>query len=189
MEERQAPKDEEAKTEALATQDTPASGANEIPTAELVIAELDKARSDLLYLRAEFENYRKRMQRDQEQSVRFANEKFIRDLLPTVDLLDRALKHAEKLSPDQSSSLKSFVDGIGLTNQQLGQTLERFGVELIGIAGEKFDPQRHEAISKAESAGDNIGMVVEVLHRGCLLHGRLLEPAKVVVAIAPIPKH
>ncbi|MBI1860285.1 MAG: nucleotide exchange factor GrpE [Deltaproteobacteria bacterium] len=140
----------------------------------------ESAKKELLYMRAEFDNYRKRMIRDQEQMVRFANEKLIRELLTIVDLFDRALEHAEKVKGEGTPSVKTFVDGIEMTSRELGQLLIRFGVEFVGSIGDRFDPAKHEAIS--EVLGGEPGKVVAVLNRGCNLNGRLLRPAKVVVS-------
>jgi len=148
-------------------------------------SELRAAQDQVLYLKAEFDNYRKRMIRDQEQAIRFANENLIRDLLSIVDLMDRGIAHGKPLTKKDAVSvgeLTAFLSGMEMTQRELSQLLTRFGVEFIGTVGEKFDPNRHEAISELESTEDKRGTVVNVLQKGCLLHGRLISPAKVVVA-------
>ena len=143
----------------------------------------EAALKELLYLRADFDNYKKRILREQDQMVKFANEKFISDLLPVADLFDRALQHAEALkSRKEDKEAQNFVAGIEITQKELTNLLNRFGVEFIGAPGDKFDPARHEAISQREEKGKESGTVLDVLQRGCLLHGRLLTPARVVVA-------
>jgi molecular chaperone GrpE len=148
--------------------------------------ELAETQKELLYLRAEFDNFRKRILKEQEQSVRFANEKIIREILLTADLLDRAIAHgkqtANKENPD--ADFMTLLSGVEMTQRELTQLLTRFGVEFIGAVGEKFDPNRHEAIAEEIAADNKIGTVLKVLQRGCLLHGRLLLPAKVVVSTA-----
>lgn len=148
------------------------------PSAEDAAAE---AKKELLYLKAEFENYRKRIQRDQEAAVRFANERLIKDLLPTIDLFEKALEHASQIKADTTPSVKMLVEGIEMSHRELTHTLQKFGVEFIGKLEEPFDPVRHEAISEVES--DKLpGLVVAVLNRGCLLHARLVQPARVAVS-------
>ena len=143
----------------------------------------DEAQKDLLYLKAEFDNFRKRILREQEQSIKYANEKLIAQILPVADLLERALGAAKPLqSRAEDKEANNFVAGIEMTYRQLINVLTKIGVEFIGTVGEKFDPIRHEAISQRESADDEPGTVLDVLEKGCLLQGRLLKPAKVVVA-------
>ncbi len=138
--------------------------------------------NELLYQRAEFDNFRKRILREQESSIKYANERLVRDLLPVVDLFDRAMQSASALTGEAASS---FVMGIDMTRKELVQTLTRNGVEFIGTKNEAFDPQRHEAISEMETANaDEVGKVVQVAQKGCVLSGRLLKPAQVVVGKA-----
>ena len=143
---------------------------NELETAKKA---RDDAQKELLYARAEFENTKRRLLREQEQAIKFANEKFISELLPVADLLERGLAHKES---------KDFITGVEITLAELNQLLSRFGVEFIGVAGEKFDPARHEAVSQREASPEQQGTVLEVFQRGSLYNGRLLKPAKVVVA-------
>lgn len=138
---------------------------------------------EMLYLRAEYENYRKRMIREQEQAIRFGNERLIAELTTVYDMLEMALSQGKTLREEQSpKNIKAFIAGIELTLHEFIQLLNRFGVEFIGKAGEKFDPSRHEAVLEKPSSQHESGTVVEILQRGSLLHGRLLKPARVVVA-------
>lgn len=143
------------------------------------------AEAQLLYLRAEFDNYKKRILRDQEQSVRFANESIVRDLLSIVDLFDRALDSATPLKNDKASNHKemsNFLLGIEMTQRELVNLLERFGVKLLGTPGDKFDPEIHEAISQVDDPSAKQETIANVVNRGCKLHDRLVQPAKVVVS-------
>lgn len=150
---------------------------------ETALKAKEEAVKDLMYQRAEFDNFRKRLLREQDQMVKFANEKFISELLSTIDLLDMAMQHAKPLkSRPDDKEVANFVTGIEMTHKELTNLLTRFGVEFTGTIGEKFDPNRHEAIAKREEAGAESGAVVEVFQRGSLLNGRILKPAKVVVA-------
>ncbi len=159
--------------------ETPANGADNV--SELKPNRETELMNELLYQRAEFENFRKRILREQESSIKYANEKLVRDLLTVVDLFDRAMQSASTLGSDASS----FVTGIEMTRKELTQTLTRNGVEFVGSKNEAFDPQRHEAISEFETeSSDEVGKVVQVAQKGCVLSGRLLKPAQVVVGKA-----
>ncbi|MBY0370568.1 nucleotide exchange factor GrpE [bacterium] len=143
-----------------------------------------KLKEEMLYLRAEFENTKRRLYREQENAIRFANEKLVGDLLGIVDLFERGLASSRSLHERGSDELKNFVTGIEMTHRELVNMLQRSGVELTGEAGEKFDPSKHEAVSQAPVADSAVDTVVAVVQRGCLFQGRLLKPAKVVVGVA-----
>lgn len=147
-------------------------------------AEAEQARQDLLYLRAEFENTKRRLVREQEQAIKFANEKVIESLVPVVDLLERAISSSTALKAKGDSEVSNFVVGVEMTHREFIQILSRFGVEFIGSAGEKFDPVRHEAISQQEVEDAKADSVLQVFQRGVMLQGRLVTPAKVVVGRA-----
>jgi len=179
---------EEIKTTGETTP-TREDGGNDAPVKDLgsndqrAQASVEAAQKEMLYLRAEMENYKRRMLKEQEQAIRFANEKLIKDLLGIADYFDLAFAHAKPIKARTGDpELTNFVSGIEMTQRELVQLLGRFGVEFIGTVGEKFDPVRHEAISQKESATEDAGTVLEVLQKGSLLHGRLLKPARVVVA-------
>jgi molecular chaperone GrpE len=166
--------------------DSDGNGASaETPTTEKAASEKDALQNEILYLRAEFDNYKKRILREQDLSIKFGNEKLIRELLGIVDLLERGLTHGKdlvgKAAGNHAEDLKLFLSGIEMTGKELSQLLTRFGVEFIGSVGEKFDPSKHEAISQVEAETEKIGTVIQVAQKGCSLHGRLLTPAKVVV--------
>lgn len=148
----------------------------------------EQAEKDLLYLKAELENYKRRMLRDQDNAIRFANERIVGELLTVVDLLDRALQSSKPLKvkaegTTAAGEVANFLTGIDLTFRELLQVLSRFGVELTGTVGEKFDPAKHEAISQQETSPDQADTVLDVMQRGSTLHGRLLKPARVVVGV------
>lgn len=145
--------------------------------------EIEALKKEILYQRAEFENARKRLVKEQETALKYANERLLRDLIPVIDLFDRGLGFAADLKSKNSGNkeLENFVGGIELSHRELLQLLSRFGVEFIGQIGEKFSPERHEAISMQESSEEKVGLILAVASRGCLLHGRLLTPAKVIV--------
>jgi len=140
-----------------------------------------KANYDLfLRERADLENFKRRMQREQAESVRFANEPLIRDLLPVIDNLERAVGHAQGGGNGQP-----LVEGVALVVRSLLDTLEKHGVTRVTAKGEPFDPTRHEAMAQAETVEVAPNTVIDEYRPAYLLHGRLLRPALVTVAKAP----
>jgi molecular chaperone GrpE len=133
------------------------------------------------YLRAvaELDNVRKRAQRDIEAANRYGLEKFAAELLPVRDSLEAAVENASK------SDLKSLREGQEATLQLLRKALERLGVSVIDPRGEPFDPARHEAMMTQESATAEPNSVLQVVQPGYELNGRLLRPARVIVARPP----
>lgn len=134
-----------------------------------------------LYLRerAELENYRKRMQREKEDLARFANENLLREMLPVLDNLERAVAHAEQ---EQEGGL---LEGVQMTLDQFGKTLERLGVVPVAAVGEPFSPDCHEAMGQMESSEYAPNIVVQEMQKGYTLNDRLLRPALVMIAKAP----
>jgi molecular chaperone GrpE len=130
--------------------------------------------------RADVENFKRRMQREQAEAVRFANEPLIRDLLPVVDNLERAVGHAQSGGNGQP-----LVEGVALVVRSFLDTLEKYGVTRVTAKGEPFDPSRHEAMAQVERADIAANTVVDEYCPAYLLHGRLLRPALVTVAKTP----
>jgi len=156
----------------------------EIPT--IVQSELDAKETELqtlndkyLRLAAEFENYKRRAQRDQSDTVRFANEKLLKDLIPTVDNLERALQ----CSKEQSDAV-GLLQGVELTYKQYLDTLEKCGVTQVSSVGEPFDPAKHQAVGQVESSTIAENCVVDEYQKGYFLQDRILRPAMVTVAKA-----
>ncbi|XHF23270.1 nucleotide exchange factor GrpE [Corallococcus exercitus] len=129
---------------------------------------------------ADLENYRKRAQKEKEDVQKFGVEKLLKDLLPVVDNLDRALDAAGK-SPD----FDSFQKGVAMTRKSFEDSLARHGVKGFSAKGQPFDPRLHEAIQQVETAEVPAGHVVYEVTRGFYLNDRLARPAMVVVARAP----
>jgi molecular chaperone GrpE len=125
--------------------------------------------------RAELENFKKRTQREMTEALRFAPEPLIRELLPVVDNLERALEHADENG-------QSVLEGVRLVVKSLLDILERHGVKRVEAIGQPFDPARHEAMAQVESTEHEPNRVVEQHHTGYLLHDRLLRPALVTVS-------
>jgi molecular chaperone GrpE len=130
---------------------------------------------------AELENFKKRASREREDAIRFANESLIKDLLPVVDNLERAVAHASG-----GGNGKPIVEGVEMVLKSLLDVLTKYGVTQISAVGEPFDPAKHEAMAQVESQSHQPNSVVDELQRGYTLRDRLLRPALVSVAKAPI---
>jgi len=133
------------------------------------------------YLRqvAEAENFKKRNLRERDEAIRFANEALLKDLLPVIDNLERAVAHG---GSDKNG--KPLVEGIEMVLKGLLDVLSKFGVSQIAAIGQPFDPSKHEAMAQVLSAVHEPNVVVEELHKGYMFHDRLLRPALVSVAKA-----
>jgi molecular chaperone GrpE len=129
---------------------------------------------------AELENFKKRTLRDKEDSIRFANEYLIRDLLPVLDNLERAVTHAKG-----GGNGRPLVDGVEMVLKGFFDVLSKHGVTQIAAAGQPFDPAKHEAMAQVETDAYAPNTVVEEHHKGYLFHDRLLRPALVSVAKSP----
>lgn len=134
------------------------------------------------YLRtlADMENLRKRTQREKEDLAKFANENILREILPVIDNLERALEHA-----DQGENGDGLLEGVQMTLTQFSQVLTRFGVEPVDALGQMFDSALHQAMGQMESADQPVNTVVQQMQKGYQLNDRLLRPAFVMVAKAP----
>ncbi|HPW44925.1 MAG TPA: nucleotide exchange factor GrpE [bacterium] len=132
----------------------------------------------LLRVMAEFENFKKRMQREKEGIVKYGNEKLLESLLPSLDDLDRVLDH---VSPDASEEAKNIADGVELVRKSLLTALEKHELKEIPALGEKFDPTVHEAISVVDDDDLEPGTIVSVHRKGYWLADRLLRPVMVSV--------
>lgn len=139
--------------------------------------EVQELKDRLLRERADLENFKKRIAREKAEALRFANEPLLRDLLPMLDNLQRAIHAAES-----AGAAKVFVDGVRMVATSFQDALGRFGVTRIHALGEPFDPNRHEALAQVENADAPPGTVIEEHAAGWLLHDRLLRPAQVIVS-------
>ena len=133
-----------------------------------------------LRLAAEFENYKRLAQRDQREQVKFANETLLKELLPIVDNLQRAVNFSKS-----STGSEQLIEGVQLTLKQFFETLSKFGVKPINSVGEPFDPSRHQAVAKMESNDQPEHTIIQEHQPGYLLHDRILRAAMVTVAAAP----
>ena len=125
---------------------------------------------------AELDNYKKRAVREKADAIRYGNENLLRDILPLVDNMDRAMEHA-----CNSDDFNAFREGLKMLQQQLLSCLQKHGVEQVEAVGKDFDPHVHEAMLQVESKEHDESKVVGEFERGYLLNGRLLRPSKVSV--------
>lgn len=149
--------------------------------------ELDKLRTDLneagdrlLRSQAELENYRKRARRELEDSLKYATMPLLRDLLPVIDNIGRAIAAAEK-----STEKSSLLEGVKMVAQSFEAVLARHECKRIDALGKPFDPTFHEAISQQPSADHPPQTVMLVAQEGFVLHDRVVRPAQVIVSSAP----
>lgn len=146
--------------------------------AKLAEKEKEAAANYDKYVRAvaELDNYKKRAVKEKNEILKYGKEEIVKDILPFLDSLDRALEHAEA-----SNDIQAFKEGLKLIQDQLFSCLKKHGVEAIECAGQDFDPNFHEAMMQMESADHEQNQVINEFQRGYLLNGRLLRPSKVCV--------
>lgn len=137
----------------------------------------NKEQDILLRSRAEIENLRRRTEQDVEKAHKFALEKFSKDILNTIDNLERALATPAN---KEDESVKALFDGVELTLKELVSTVGRFGVEAVGVVGEAFNPDLHQAISMQPAEGFETNQISVVLQKGYTLSGRVIRPAMVI---------
>jgi molecular chaperone GrpE len=137
----------------------------------------------LLRQSAEVENFKKRVLREKEDAIRYGNESFVKDLLPVVDNLERAIRHAKIAGESET-----FVTGVEMVLTGLLDVLGRYDVTQITAVGEPFNPQIHEAVAQLDSDSDDGNTVLEEHQKGYLLKERLLRPALVTVARGSKPQ-
>lgn len=154
-------------------QDSGAAGSLDDRIAELE-NQLEEAKAAVLYVKADGENIRRRAMDDIEKARKFALEKFSNELLAVKDSLDAALLI-------ESTDVQSYKDGVQITAKQLGAVFDKFNIAEINPVGEKFDPNKHQAISMLENSGEP-NTVTSVLQKGYTLNDRVLRPALVMVA-------
>lgn len=142
--------------------------------------EVSRHRDAMLRMQAEMDNTRKRLVRDAEKSRRFALERVMKDLLQVVDTMERGLQ-----TGSETATVESLLEGQALTLKMLSKVLSDNSLELVDPAGEKFNPEFHEAVTMLPSPDLDEGTVMEVLQKGYKLHDRLVRPAMVVVSRKP----
>lgn len=139
--------------------------------------ELQIYQDKYIRLAAEFENYKRRAQRDQSDAIRYANESLLKSLLSTIDNLERAIQ-----SGKDAGTSGPLLDGVELTHKQFIETVGKLGVRQVSSTGVNFDPNIHQAVAHVESETVEPNTVVEEFQKGYFLHDRILRPAMVTVA-------
>jgi molecular chaperone GrpE len=139
--------------------------------------EKEQLQDQLLRKIAEFDNYKKRTEREFFGRVENANEKLITELLPVLDDLERALDHAK-----QSKEINSLLEGTGLIQKKMSGILEKQGLETLPAEGEDFDPEKHDALMQIENEDVESGMIIEAHLKGYTLNGKVIRHSQVIVA-------
>lgn len=146
--------------------------------------ELDQVQDRYLRLGAEFENFKKRSEKERHSAIKFANERLAEDLLPVLDHLEQAIA-STNASASSDAALKNVVVGVDMVLKQFREVLAKFGLKGFDALGVKFDPNLHEALLEEVSDTIEPGWVVRELQKGYMLNDRLLRPARVAVAKKP----
>jgi molecular chaperone GrpE len=169
---------------APANNDAPAPDPAAQASAELtaLVAENSDMRDRLLRTMADMENLRRRTEREKADISRYAVSNFARDVLTVGDNLRRTIEHVPAEAAAQDPALKSFLDGVELTERELLNVLERHGVTRIDPVGQRFDPNCHQAMYEVQSPDVPEGTVVDVMQAGYVIGDRCLRPALVAVA-------
>ena len=151
---------------------------NETDTLHVKIAELEDK-----YLRAnaDFDNMKRRLEKEKMQAISYAHEVFARDLLPVIDALEMAIVASTNQEVESAELLSKLQEGIGLTMDQFKKAFEKNGIESVGI-DQGFDPNFHEAVMQLESEGKESGEILQVFQKGYKIKERILRPAMVSIA-------
>ena len=142
---------------------------------------LEKAKSDHLYLLADFDNYRKNAIKERSDLLKYGHERLARDLVSVLDNFERALS-----SEINAENYQQFVNGIKMTAQELTNLLQKNGIEEIPSQNKAFDPTHHEALSSEPTDKVAPGTVTQVFRKPYKIHDRILRPGQVVVATEPV---
>jgi len=179
---------EKKKVEPSAAGETAANMEEESPQEDRdMAAALEEARTRLqegenriLRIAADFDNTRKRLEREREVSLKYAEENILKELLPGIDNIERAMDQGK-----EANNLESLLHGVELTRNGLLATLEKYGVKAIESLGQPFDPNIHEAVAMEETDAMAPNMVLREFQKGYVYKDRLLRPSKVVVSKPP----
>ena len=143
---------------------------------------LAEAQEAVARRQADFENYRKRVERDRKETHNRIVADIARKLLPVIDNIGRAVDSERSLQAEESKEFKHFLQGVELINKQLNDVLESLGIQPIAAVGERFDPHVHEAVTTEASDEFEPDTVIEEITRGYRIGDRLVRPAAVKVA-------
>jgi len=151
---------------------------------ELLTAQIADLTDRLLRAHAEMDNLRKRTEREKEETAKYAITRFARDVVTVADNFERAAALVPAEAAEQDPALKSFLEGVTMTEREFLNVLERHGVKRINPKGETFNPHQHQAISMVAAQAE-ANTVMQVLQKGYVLNDRVIRPALVTVAKAP----
>ena len=143
-------------------------------------AKIDELQNRMIRMQADTDNFRRRIQREQDDARKFESLRLLRDILPGLDGLNRAVSSAE-----QTGDMQTLLDGIRMVAQQFRDTLKAHSAEPIDALGKPFDPNLHEALTQIPSAEHEPMTVLQVVEMGYRLHDRVVRPARVIVSCAP----
>jgi len=151
------------------------------PAAEIDYqAEAVRNKDQYLRALADLENYRKRAQREKEDAIRYANSNLLREMIPVIDNLERAVEHACE------DGDRVLLEGVQMTLVQFRKVLEGFGVKVVDSLGEPFNPEFHQAMGEVMTGDCAPGSIAQEMQKGYVLNGRLLRPALVMIAKTPV---
>jgi molecular chaperone GrpE len=161
---------------------TNGNGDGEVPEndSEKLKAELEKAKNEYLYLRADFDNFRKNSIKERSELMKYGSERLVQEFLGVLDNFERALQMEVK-----DGNWTAFRDGVNLIAGEIKALLQRSGVEEVKSEGEAFDPAKHEALSSEPRTDMPAGHVARVFKKAYKMHDKLIRPAQVTVATAP----
>jgi len=179
--EEKAPDDAEKKSGKKSGKKISRKAGNEI-AAKLAAAEKEAGENYDRFLRisAEFENYKKRKDREASDFRKYANEALVKELLPVFDNLERAVETAA----DHDDAGNRILEGVDMTLKEISRALEKFAVKAVDAVGHQFDPAYHQAVMQEETEEHPENTVIKELQKGYTIHNRLLRPSMVVVAKA-----
>ena len=183
----EVPADEAATDAPSGDEDAQAETADAVDPVDTALAlaqEVTELKDKLLRAMAEVENIRRRGAREKQDALKFGVADFARDICDVADNLTRAIDSAPADKADDPA-VKSLLDGVRMTETALLATFSRHGITRLDPAGERFDPNQHEAMTEIETADQAPGTVAQVVQTGYRIHDRLLRPARVIVARAP----
>ena len=170
---------EETQTEEVQEEQTETEETVEVDPLEVALAEAADYKDKYLRAHADFENAKKRLEKDKMNAVSYANESFAKDVLAVLDSFDNALNSIEGADAENTSEvLEKMKEGVILTHNQLKKVLEKNHIKEIGCEGE-FNPEVHQAIMQIESENHEAGDVVQVMQKGYTIKDRVLRPAMV----------
>lgn len=172
---------EESQTEEVANmqEDDEVSRESEVDPLDVALAEAAEYKDKYLRAHADFENAKKRLEKDKMNAVSYANESFAKDILAVMDSFESALSSMGSVTQENASEvLEKMKEGVNLTYDQLKKILEKNHIKEVDCAGE-FDPEVHQAIMQVESDAHEVGDVVQVMQKGYMIKDRILRPAMV----------